>query len=121
MKQRACRDGAATMREGFDRSPRATAREPSRGDRGVRYHFGSPQPRPGPVGPACSAVLAYAMIEEEACAQALILHRTHGGAASSYAAEQIAALARAGNAAGVVRWRKIADHLYAFRPQQRDR
>ena len=51
------------------------------------------------------------MIEEEAWAEALIMHRTHGEQAGSHLAEQIAALARAGDVAGVMRLRKIADHL----------
>ena len=52
-----------------------------------------------------------AMMEQETWAEALILHRTHGEAATSHAVERISALARAGDAAGVVRWRMIADHL----------
>jgi len=51
------------------------------------------------------------MIEEETWAEALIMHRTHGEQAGSHLVERIAALARVGDVAGVMRLRKIADHL----------
>ncbi|WP_341210881.1 DUF6961 family protein [Sphingomonas paucimobilis] len=51
------------------------------------------------------------MIEEEAWAEALILHRTLGAQASTHVAERIAILARVGDVAGVSRWREIASRV----------
>ena len=47
------------------------------------------------------------MSDDGTWTEALILRRTHGERAGSHVAERIAMLARAGDVAGVLRWREI--------------
>ncbi len=49
--------------------------------------------------------------EQERWAEALAVDRLHGGGAPRYIAERIGALALAGDADGLTRWREIAARL----------
>jgi hypothetical protein len=49
--------------------------------------------------------------DEERLAEALAVQRQHGGNARTHIAERIGALAQAGDAAGVDRWKAIAGAL----------
>lgn len=49
--------------------------------------------------------------EQELWACALLVERDHGGRAEAFIAERVRTLARAGEMAGVERWRAIAARL----------
>ena len=53
--------------------------------------------------------------DEERLAEALAVQRMHGESAPVFVAERIGALALAGDAAGVERWRQIATKLDGIR------
>jgi hypothetical protein len=53
--------------------------------------------------------------ERELWACALLVEREHGAAADAFIAERVTTLARAGDMAGVERWRAIADKLDQLR------
>lgn len=54
--------------------------------------------------------------EQERLGEALAIERTHGEGAARYVAERIGALALAGDARGVQRFREIAAALDRLRP-----
>lgn len=57
--------------------------------------------------------------ERELWACALLVEREHGAEAVAFIAERVGALALAGDAAGVERWRAIAAKLDALRQEPR--
>ena len=66
---------------------------------------------PGLTGENAITVVSTITPEQERWAEALFVQRVHGERAPLHVAERIGALALAGDANGVERWREIARHL----------
>lgn len=64
---------------------------------------------------ASTATLGIADSEMERWAEALAVERRYGADAQRIIADRITALSRAGDAAGVERWRQIAEKLDTLR------